>query len=122
MHEFYLKIPALPDAHALFRYVDELGFGTGILTGIPSSIDAADNHKRTWGSREFPDTTIVCCPARDKWKHCKPGDVLVDDYLKYRVAWEDAGGVFVHHKSAAESIAEIGELVSWGVIGEAWPR
>jgi hypothetical protein len=42
--------------------------------------------------------------ARDKRNHAKEGDVLVDDLLKHRDRWEEIGGVFIHHKSARESI------------------
>ena len=45
--------------------------------------------------------------AREKHLHMKPGDVLVDDFLKYKELWEDAGGVFVHHTSAEQTIAEL---------------
>jgi hypothetical protein len=38
------------------------------------------------------------------------GDVLVDDYLRYRDLWEKAGGIFVHHVSAAESIRQLAAL------------
>jgi hypothetical protein len=37
--------------------------------------------------------------ARDKHKHMKPGDVLVDDRENHRAAYEAAGVVFVHHKN-----------------------
>jgi hypothetical protein len=39
-----------------------------------------------------------------------PGDILVDDYLKYRHLWEEAGGVFVHHTSARHTIRQLAEL------------
>jgi hypothetical protein len=124
--DFYLKLPLMPGAKELFRYVDDLGYGTGILTGVPKSIDASSNHKTEWAAEpdHFPDTIVRCCQSRDKWKHGRPGDVLVDDYLKYRVEWERMGGIFVHHTSAADSIIQLGELVSWGVITseESSPR
>ncbi len=36
--------------------------------------------------------------------------VLVDDREKTRAPWEEAGGIFIHHRSAAESIEELKEL------------
>jgi hypothetical protein len=45
--------------------------------------------------------------ARDKRDHAKEGDVLVDDQLRHRALWEEAGGIFIHHKSARESIEEL---------------
>jgi hypothetical protein len=41
-----------------------------------------------------------------------PGDVLVDDRATHHAAWEDAGGVFVHHKSARESLQALSKIYS----------
>lgn len=56
------------------------------------------------GARHFPDTTMICCLSKNKRDYMKPGDVLVDDWTRYRPLWEEAGGIFIHHKSAKESI------------------
>lgn len=115
--DFFLTIPVAEGARELFDCVRKINGGwTGVLTGIPSSIAASDNQKRTWADREFKPSKIVCCSAKLKWQWCVPGDVLVDDYIKYRVDWETAGGVFVHHTSAADSIRQLGELVRCGRI------
>jgi hypothetical protein len=45
--------------------------------------------------------------ARDKRDHAKEGDVLVDDQTRHRERWEEVGGVFIHHRSAQQSIAEL---------------
>jgi hypothetical protein len=50
---------------------------------------------------------MITCMARDKRDHAKEGDVLVDDNDKFRHLWEGAGGRFVHHKSAQQSIEEL---------------
>jgi hypothetical protein len=34
--------------------------------------------------------------------------VLVDDTLKHRHLWEEAGGVFIHHVSVEETLKELG--------------
>jgi hypothetical protein len=57
-----------------------------------------------WAKEHFPGTKMITCASRDKSRHMKPGDVLVDDYLKYRHLWEAAGGVFIHHTSAKASL------------------
>jgi hypothetical protein len=116
--DFYLTIPLAEGARDLFRYVVEHDPDHAILTGIPKSITASDNHKTRWAAREFPGERVQCCSARDKWQFGEPGDVLVDDYTKYRVDWERMGGIFVHHTSAADSIRRLGELLSCGAIGE----
>ena len=39
-----------------------------------------------------------------------PGDVLVDDYLRYKDLWEKAGGRFVQHLTAKQTIEELKKL------------
>ena len=38
------------------------------------------------------------------------GDVLVDDQEKHRHRWEGVGGIFIHHRSARETLAELRPL------------
>ena len=48
--------------------------------------------------------------ARKKHLHMKRGDVLVDDRDNHRKLWEDAGGIFIHHKNARDSIRQLAEI------------
>jgi hypothetical protein len=102
--DFYFGLPLLPDAMTLFEGVRHLE--PIILTGLPRGNWAADQKIR-WAAHHFPGTRIITCMARDKRDHAKEGDVLVDDQLKHRHLWEEAGGVFIHHKSAAESLGAL---------------
>jgi hypothetical protein len=102
--DFYAALPALPDAYDLFNAVKHLN--PVILTGLPQG-KWAEPQKVRWAAEHFPDTAIICCMARDKAKHARPGDILIDDTLKYRHLWEEAGGLLIHHKSAEQSVAEL---------------
>lgn len=107
-HEnFYGTLPVLPDARKLFEAVSHLN--PIILTGCPLG-GWAEDQKRGWAAENFPGTKIITCLAREKRMHMKPGDVLVDDFVKYRELWEEAGGVFVHHVSADETISALERL------------
>jgi hypothetical protein len=99
--DFYFSLPLLPDAMQLYDAVKHLD--PIILTGLPRGNWAADQKKR-WAEQHFPGVRMITCMARDKRNHAKDGDVLVDDMEKYRHLWEQAGGIFVHHRSAAESV------------------
>ncbi|MDP8914126.1 MAG: hypothetical protein M3N39_11190 [Pseudomonadota bacterium] len=99
--DFYFSLPLLPDAMQLFNAVKHLD--PIILTGLPRGNWAADQKMR-WAAEHFPGVRMITCMARDKRNHAREGDVLVDDMEKYRHLWEQAGGIFVHHRSAAESI------------------
>jgi len=102
--DFYGSLPMMADARELFEAVRHLD--PVILTGLPRGNWAAPQKVR-WAAQHFPGTRIITCMAVDKRKHAKTGDVLVDDMLKHRHLWEEAGGIFVHHRSAADSIAEL---------------
>ena len=104
---FYSNLPLMPDAMDLFEAVKHLN--PIILTGLPLG-DWAEPQKREWGAKHFPHTTMICCMSKDKRNHMQPGDVLVDDFLKYKYLWEEAGGIFVHHTSAASSVAKLQEI------------
>lgn len=107
-HEgFYERLPLMPDARELFEAVEHLN--PIILTGCPLG-GWAEPQKRAWGRKHFPETKMICCASKDKRNHMLPGDVLVDDWPKYKELWEEAGGIFVLHTSAKESIAKLREL------------
>ena len=104
---FYGSLPKMPDADMLFNAVKHLK--PTILTGLPLGNWAAPQ-KVKWAAEHFPGVPIITCMARDKHKHMKPGDVLVDDRENHRAAYEAAGVVFVHHKNAVDSVRELARL------------
>jgi hypothetical protein len=104
---FYGTLPELPDAPLLFDAVKHLK--PTILTGLPLGNWAA-GQKVQWAAEHFPGVPIITCMARDKHKHMKPGDVLVDDREKHRGAYEAAGVIFVHHKNAKDSVRELARI------------
>ena len=105
--DFYFGLPLMPDAKELFeavRHLDPI-----ILTGLPRGNWAADQKVR-WAAKYFPGTKIITTLARDKRDHAKEGDVLVDDQETHRHLWEEAGGIFVHHRNAKATLAA---LTAW---------
>jgi 5'(3')-deoxyribonucleotidase len=104
---FYGALPEMPDARLLFDAVKQLK--PTILTGLPLGSWAAPQ-KVDWAAEHFPGVPIITCMARDKHKHMKPGDVLVDDREKHRPAYEAAGVVFVHHKNAEDSLRQLAKI------------
>ncbi len=104
---FYGTLPEMPDARLLFEGVKQLK--PTILTGLPLGGWAAPQ-KVGWAAEHFPGVPIITCMARDKHKHMKPGDVLVDDRDNHRAAYEAAGIVFVHHKTAEDSLRQLAKI------------
>jgi hypothetical protein len=106
--DFYGSLPLMPDAMILFAAVKHLG--PIILTGLPRGNWAAPQKVR-WAAEHFPGTRIVTVMAVDKRNHAQRGDILVDDQLKHAHLWEDAGGIFIHHRDAAHTIAALREII-----------
>ncbi|RST30912.1 hypothetical protein HMF7854_08710 [Sphingomonas ginkgonis] len=105
--DFYARLPEMPDARALFAAVRHLE--PTILTGLPLGNWAAPQKLR-WAEEHFPGVSIITCMARDKHRHMSGADVLVDDREDHRHRWEEAGGIFVHHRDAPTSIAALAEI------------
>jgi hypothetical protein len=105
--DFYATLPEMPDARTLFDAVAHLN--PIILTGLPLG-DWAAPQKVRWAAKHFPGTHIITCMARDKFRHMTGSDVLVDDRADHRGKWEDAGGTFVHHRNALDSLEQLSVL------------
>lgn len=102
--DFFANLDPMPDAFELYEAVKDRN--PIILTGLPHGAWAAPQ-KRRWARRYFPGVEVITTAAALKREHCHPGDVLVDDRDKHQRLWEAAGGVFIHHKDARSSIAEL---------------
>ena len=106
---FYGGLGEMPDARLLFDGVKHLK--PSILTGLPLGNWAAPQ-KVAWAAEHFPGVPIITCMARDKHRHMKRGDVLVDDRENHRATYEQAGVIFVHHQNALDSLRQLSTLFS----------
>jgi 5' nucleotidase, deoxy (Pyrimidine), cytosolic type C protein (NT5C) len=104
---FYRDLPPLPDARELYDGVAHLD--PIILTGCPEG-GWAEAQKVAWAAKHFPNVRIITCRSSEKRRHMARGDILVDDYPVYRHLWEEAGGIFVLHTSAADSLKQLASL------------
>ena len=97
---FYRTLPLMPRCGELVdlarRYRDGLGWGLLFLTAVPKDDDVpwAFYDKVLWAQEHFPDIPVHFGPhSWDKHKHCKMGDILVDDRASNCREWASAGGV-----------------------------
>lgn len=113
--DWYFNIPLMQDAQLLWSFIGR--FNPTVLTGVPSSLhlDAVENKTR-WVEKYFPGTRIICCPSKQKYLHAKLGDILIDDWDKYRQRWLDAGGRWVLHQSARSTIEAL-SAPDFGLVG-----
>jgi len=66
------------------------------LTAIPhdGSVQYASYDKVLWANERFPGIPVFFGPySTDKWKHCKPTDILIDDRFENCDDWRNAGGI-----------------------------
>jgi hypothetical protein len=97
---FYRELPLKENAHDLVQFcrdavsnglADELRF----LSALPRNNDMtwAVWDKVLWAQEHFPGIPVFLGPySYDKWKHCKPGDILIDDRTSNCEEWIAAGG------------------------------
>lgn len=104
---FYGELEEMSDARQLFDAVKHLK--PTILTGLPLGTWAAPQKER-WAARHFPGVPIITTMARQKHLHMDPGDVLVDDRENHRHLWEEAGGVFIHHRNAGDTLRQLAKV------------
>ena len=97
---FYRDLPLKPGAHELVDYcknavATELADGLFFLTALPHdySMPFASYDKIAWAQQHFPNIPVFFGPfSHDKWRHCKPGDILIDDRTGNCEEWIEAGG------------------------------
>lgn len=108
---FFYSLDPTPDCYELVEGIQKLGFHPTVLTGVPKrregpGSETAGDQKRAWVAKNLgTHFDVITCPSREKCLHMeKPGDVLIDDWHKWRSRWEDRGGRFILHTSARDSL------------------
>jgi hypothetical protein len=96
---FYRDLPLMQNSAVLVnlarQYRDRLGWQLLFLTAVPHNDDQpwAFSDKVLWAQQHFPDIAVHFGPhSTDKWRHCEPEDILVDDRGDNCASWRAAGG------------------------------
>ena len=117
--EFYTHLPWTADGPELWRFIQP--YAPVILTGLPLG-KWAKPQKLEWCRRELGEHVRVIAgwtkqKAQDGRNYLEEQGsastltpLLIDDREKTREPWENMGGVFVHHRDAATSIAALEAL------------
>ena len=103
---FYTNLPWMQDGRDFWETIRILE--PIILTGVPYG-SWAENQKREWVNRELgEEVQVITCHNKDKYKCCLvPDAILIDDQVTNRELWERSGGIFILHKSAADTISQL---------------
>ena len=89
------------------------GYDLKFLTAVPKGNDVpwAFYDKVVWAQLYFPDIPVMFGPySVDKWKHCQPGDILIDDRPSNIEQWRVAGGIAIHHTNIEATLYELSRL------------
>lgn len=106
---FYLDLPPMPDFPELWAFIQPLN--PIIITGIPHSVEEASFNKIQWVEKNLGrDIPVVTCLSRYKSLHCQTGDILIDDWDKYKQLWINAGGIWITHVSASKTIGILSKV------------
>jgi len=100
VEDFYTRLPPMPDFAALWAGLE--CYRPITLTGVPASVKDAADHKRAWIDRHIGQ-------AQPNIRN--PGDILIDDWEKYRALWVKRGGRWITHNTARQSLAELASLL-----------
>lgn len=102
----YYNLPELDGATDLFNHAKSFRLPVKFLTAIPraTSIPEAKDDKIRWINDRFPGTDVLFGPySKNKWKHAKFLDILVDDRPSNIVEWKSKGkGIAIHHTNDFE--------------------
>ena len=115
----YRDLCLTPEADQLVDYCriirDQKDWELKFLTAIPRNNDLpwAFYDKMRWVDRNFPDIPVMFGPySDDKYKHCRPGDILIDDRTSNMTSWRAVGGIGIQHRGDIEfTLAELAGIV-----------
>lgn len=109
---FFRNLPLCEGAIDFFNIVRP--FNPTILTACPKTNYAvAAVQKRQWVYEHLSkDLTVI--PMLGGKNKClfmhSPGDVLIDDFEKNCIPWQEHGGIAIHHKNFKETIAQLSSM------------
>ena len=113
---FYNKLELCPGAKEMFQQLDKKYPGAcEILSGIPKprrGITTAADDKIEWVHRNLGEHIKVNIVYREEKKNYVTGKecVLIDDYEKNIIEWENAGGTGILFISAKDTLSTISEI------------
>jgi hypothetical protein len=107
----------MPDLGLLWGRIER--YRPIILTGVPQAVEEAPDNKRAWVRLHLgAQVEVRCCLSKEKCLHASPGDILIDDWEKYRDLW--GGGLMAYAPDLAELARQLANQVR-RVLGGAEP-
>jgi len=114
----YQELHKTPYADHLFfecsKFAKKNNYQLMFLTAVPKGNDVpwAFYDKVYWARHNFPTVPVMFGPySKDKYKHCKTGDILIDDRRSNIEEWTAAGGISILHQDVKTTIEQLNQLV-----------
>ena len=109
---FYRDLDWEPGGQELWNFVKH--YDPHIMSAKSNYLKFSGPDKLEWVEHNLHMTgpkVVICNYPQDKQKHCRPGDILVDDNTKNCSEWINAGGVAVIHHNAEQTIRKLKEIL-----------
>lgn len=108
---FFQSLPPMGDMQYLWNFAINSICRPIIITGAALNMGTAYAQKHKWVRKHLgKDVPLIVVPSTEKAHFARPGDILVDDWPKYRAMWEAKGAHWVLHTDAESSINQLREL------------
>ena len=104
--EFWENLPWMPGGKELWNFISQ--FNPYILTapmGYGSEIG-----KQAWIDKNLQPLPSKVFMSHDKFKWARSNHILIDDFTKNTIPWEQAGGIAILHTDAGITIKKLEEL------------
>jgi hypothetical protein len=105
--DFWANMDWMSDGKEYWNYISK--YDPIILTA-PSMNPVSRFGKRQWRDGNLPGVKMKMASARNKPNYSKRNSILIDDRKDTIDAWNAAGGIGIHHTSAASTIEKLKEL------------
>lgn len=111
--KFWSSLLWMPDGKKLWNTLKDLN--TEILSACPnkcSNTPSVVAGKRIWVKKNLKlSKGINITTRRGKLKFVGPKHILIDDYMQNINEWKGAGGIAIHHKNAASTLAQLKKIL-----------
>jgi len=104
--EFWENLPWMPGGKELWNFISQ--FNPYILSapmGYGSEIG-----KQAWIDKNLRPLPSKVFMSHDKFKWARSNHILIDDFTKNTIPWEEAGGIAILHTATAPTIKKLKEL------------